>query len=423
MAKYKVYITPHKTQLGQEAIRSLEYSKHFELVLDDCYNTVFDKGYAREVENRSHNCDLILATHDETLYKLRYNPKLIGPSIDTIEACRFKNTTYDRLEHTGMMPKQFYNGYPHPTSEDYPLFIKPVNGQGTRGNYCVVNKGDMLPKYIDEFLITEFLPGVEYTADCFTDRHGKLQFKAVRERAKITNGVAHHTKLANNGWKLDEDLRTISKILNMRGAWFAQFKIDKNGKHKLMECATRFAGSSGLHRYNNVNLVELSLWDKLEKDQIIYPQKFCTEVIKTPGKLEIKYVNNPFPKTIYVDLDDTLIFDGQIDEQQGRKVGGRLNLSLWSKLWRKKIEGFRIILLTKNNNPYKTLLEVAGKSYSLVMSVLDEIISVGLDESKDSYIWNQCIFIDDSHNQRLGVLTMEDCDNIVLSPRDAEDVL
>ena len=86
-----------------------------------------------------------------------------------------------------------------------------------------------------ELLILEYLPGREYTIDCFTNRHGKLHFcNRARQRIRISNGISVSSKTVNNP-KFIELAEKINKVLSFQGVWFFQVKENTDGEFVLME--------------------------------------------------------------------------------------------------------------------------------------------------------------------------------------------
>ena len=113
---------------------------------------------------------------------------------------------------------------------------------------------------------------VEFTVDCFTDRHGKLRYCKGRKRARITNGISTRTEIVDDT-KIVEIGIKINSVLAFRGQWFFQVKKNGKGEYVLMEIAARAAGASCLVRARGVNLPLLTLWDRMNKDIRIIENK------------------------------------------------------------------------------------------------------------------------------------------------------
>ena len=48
-------------------------------------------------------------------------------------------------------------------------------------------------------IVTEYLPGREYTVDCFSDRDQGLQYCAPRLRVRTRNGIAMDSRSVSDG--------------------------------------------------------------------------------------------------------------------------------------------------------------------------------------------------------------------------------
>ena len=175
------------------------------------------------------------------------------------------------------------------------VFIKPREGNGSRGCYVVaprhyhtfetlsrmkpgaiMNKWQLIETGLRSinsefsYLIQEYLPGKEYSVDCFFD--GKIFYSNVRERLKVANGIAFECK---NVAKFDirANCEAIARDLNMTGVFGFQFKEDAEGVPKLIECNPRVQGTmvaSGLDN-PHYNMVWRGIKWILGEDQIDYP--------------------------------------------------------------------------------------------------------------------------------------------------------
>lgn len=115
-------------------------------------------------------------------------------------------------------------------------------------------------------LILDYLPGKEYTIDCFTDRHGVLRFVGPhRERARILNGISVNSFPVKDP-VFSNMAEVINKNLKLRGVWFFQVKEAKDGELGLMEIAPRVGGTMGLTRNMGVNLPLLTILDAMDTE-------------------------------------------------------------------------------------------------------------------------------------------------------------
>lgn len=102
----------------------------------------------------------------------------------------------------------------------------------------------------------------------------------------------------------------ISQRLQMRGAWFFQLKRNDEGEYRLLEAATRVAGTMCVERAAGVNLPLLTVFDAMGYDVSVEKQLDTVEVDRALGnvyRLPISY------DEVYVDFDDTITVHGKIN--------------------------------------------------------------------------------------------------------------
>ncbi|GJM70147.1 hypothetical protein HMSSN036_23630 [Paenibacillus macerans] len=211
--KKNVLVFPCGSEIGLEINRALANSIHVELfggssVLNHgkyVYKNFIDglpfvdsPYFIEELNNvvDKYNIDLIYPAHDSVLLELskRSNElkcNVVASSYETCSICRSKGKTYHLFEDKLSTPKVYSDST---TIDSYPVFLKPDIGEGARGTKIAYSKEDV-DFYISKnnsLLILEYLPGKEYTIDCFTDGRGELRFVGGRERARI-QGISVHT--------------------------------------------------------------------------------------------------------------------------------------------------------------------------------------------------------------------------------------
>lgn len=401
--KKRVLVFPCGSEIGLEVYRAVKYCKDFILVggnsVDDHGRFVYenyiddipfvdDELFIEKVNKivEDYKIDLIVPAHDSVVLKLAQNFNKINATVVTssqlaCEICRSKKKTYDFFKSILPIPK-IYN-FDEVNKNDFPLFLKPDVGQGAKGTKKVDNIEELKSNYRDDHLILEFLPGYEYTIDCFTNYKGELIYCSGRERVRISNGISVNCKEIVD----DEFLQLAQKIneaLEMNGAWFFQLKRRENGELVLMEIATRIAGTMEFQRGYGVNLALLSLYNSLLIDVSIIKNDYQIEFDRALAgafKLNIDY------DTVYIDFDDTIILNQKV------------NTSAISYLYKCLNENKKIILLTRHK---KDILESITR-YK-IGNIFDEIINIEGNQTKSMYIkQKKSIFIDDSFRERKDV--------------------
>jgi len=146
-----------------------------------------------------------------------------------------------------------------------PICVKPIISNGGRGfrivdqtkseNSYYESKSshyrtftelmNELPDILNPHLIVmEYLPGTEYTVDCLCD-HGKVIYAIPRTRDYIKDGISF---IATTVYHKDiiESCHKLVESFQVHGACGFQFKEDKDGVAKLIECNPRIQGGSAL---------------------------------------------------------------------------------------------------------------------------------------------------------------------------------
>ena len=407
--KKKVVVFPAGTEIGLEIGRQLRLSKHFDLIgvnsVADHSELVYPKllqpfpfvsapNFEVKFDElmRDLQPDFVIPSHDDAILffsKLasRYEgTRFLCPSPEIAEVLRSKAKTYTHLSSLLPVP-QLYSADSPPPELNAPLFLKPDVGQGSRGARKVHSFDEALRQAQAEpgLLIGEYLPGEEFTVDCFTNRHGKLLYSNARNRLRILNGIAVRTApVAIEG--IDEIAQKISTALKLRGAWFFQVKRRESGELVLLEVASRIAGSMGLSHRLGVNFVELALFDRLDIDVSVVPNHYkivMDRALSARFSIELDFEN------VYIDFDDTVIFEGKTVPETAAFLYRMLNA------------GKRLILLTR----HKEDLDATLARHRLT-SLFDEIIHLKNGESKAAFITRpNSIFVDDSFSERQQVAT------------------
>tara|TARA_Y100000361_G_C11144298_1_gene337061 strand:- start:610 stop:1773 length:1164 start_codon:yes stop_codon:yes gene_type:complete len=378
--KYKVLIIPCATQMAVEQYHSLKYNKMIELIgaaHDDEHdlfspyikldNPVESPNLVQEVKEivKEKDIDIIITSHDEMLYVLKNDSeleKLIpGSSKDTVNVCRFKSKSYEKLKThpklVGMVPRyQLLNSG----------FLKPDKGQGSRGSLQTT----------EDYLYCEYLPGKEYTVDCFTDNTGEVILVTPRLRKTIINGISEAT-CAVTLPNIKTIAHHINDVFNFKGPWFFQVKEDELGKLKFLEIAPRIAGASNINRLNGVNLTVSDIYQYLGHNTEFYYQNLVTDVRRKEPKYDINY------DTIFVDYDDTFEYIEDILLKLNKEI----------------------IIITRS----KSLI---GRSYQTIYVKDHELKSTIINDINKS----NPLFIDDSFRERKDVLL--NCNIPCLSPEE-----
>jgi hypothetical protein len=405
-----ILVFPCGSEIGLEIHQSLHLSSHFNLFgassVDDHGSYTFanyigqlpmisDSDFLDKFQKLiiDLNIDFIFPAHDDAVLKLSEyasknllgNSQIISSNYASCQITRSKKSTYQHFQNILPTPQIFsLSGI----ADGKTFFLKPDIGQGSKGTYKVnsVDEAKFYLKKDPSLLILEYLPGKEYTIDCFTDKFGKLRFSQGRERLRVSNGISVRANLVRNP-KFEQLAEKINNHLKLRGAWFFQVKESSKKELSLLEIAPRIAGTMGYSRNKGVNLPLLSLFDKMGFDVEICENNYALELDRS---LASSFKHNINYKSVYIDFDDTILVKNQINTRLISFIFQCLN---------KKI---KVYLITKHLFNIQDTLE----KYRL-NQVFDKVIHLTKSEKKFQHIdvSQFPIFIDDSFSERFEVKT------------------
>ena len=406
MDKRNILVFPCGSEIGLEIHRSLEFSTHFKLIgassVDDHGKFVFENYIGNlPLVTESHflealkkiifsfKIDAIFPTMDLVIAVLKQNEKELGCKVisanfTTAAICLSKSKTYEKFKNKIRVPRVFKK---ISVIDSFPVFLKPDIGYGSRG-VLKANTVNEVENHILKYpnaLLLEYLPGKEYTIDCFTNFKGELLFAGARERKRISNGISVNTETL----PFDKNFYLMAEIINdtleLDGAWFFQVKENQKGVLTLMEIACRIGGSSSVYRAKGVNFAMLSLFNLFEIPVSILENDLVVEMDRALNNV---YKINLNFSHVFVDLDDTII------------VEKKINYKLIGKLYKFINEGKQIHLITKHQ--FK-LTETLNKFK--IENIFDTIIHLNKEDNKFEHIkYADSIFIDDSFQERKDVL-------------------
>jgi carbamoyl-phosphate synthase large subunit len=213
----------------------------------------------------SEKPDYIIPTVDEELAVLSesnaafMNRVIISPP-KTIKTCLDKKNLYDFFEGEPFCPffvSAYNRSQLEEAFEDRPLFMKPRVGRGSRGTDYFDNVEAVPDKLINtDNIFCEFLPGQEYTADVMCDMKGKPLVIVPRKRLDTEQGISVLGETEKRA-DLIEIIKEICGELVFVGGANMQFKLDCEGKPKLVEVNPRFSGGLPITVAAGINPVEI----------------------------------------------------------------------------------------------------------------------------------------------------------------------
>ncbi|XAH23045.1 ATP-grasp domain-containing protein [Xylophilus sp. GW821-FHT01B05] len=318
-----VLVFPCGSEIGLEIGRSLRHVEDVHLVgassVDDHGRFAFDHyvGGLPSVEDedfperladlaKALAIDFIFPAHDSVVLALsrcaeKFEAEILTSALLTCEVTRSKRQTYEYLGGVLRTPRV----YAERSGLPYPVFLKPDVGQGSKGTLTAFSDADVAGAFQRDgsLLVLEYLPGPEYTVDCFTDRSGVLRYAMPRVRRRIAGGISVNSSKVDLPEAADL-AHVINHALELRGAWFFQLKISSDGEPCLLEVAPRIAGTMAVSRAAGVNLPWLTLMDRLGREVQVRAHPFHVEVDRALGtryRLGFEFEH------VYIDLEPGLL--------------------------------------------------------------------------------------------------------------------
>ena len=412
--KKNILVFPCGSEIALEVYRAVNHSTHFNLIgansIDDHGQFVFenyigglpfitDPDFLEKFRQvvRDNNIDAVYPAMDAVIELLKSNEdflgcKVVSSPIETTQICLSKSKTYKVLENIVKVPKTYTANELVKAGGPFPVFAKPDIGYGSRGAKKISSVEDLkahLALY-PSCILSEFLPGKEYTVDCFSSHNGDLLFAAARERCRIMNGISVNTKpVKENAEEFMDFAKRINSAIKFNGAWFYQVKRDANGSLTLLEVASRFGGSSSLFRAQGINFALMSLFDAFDIPVSVLRNGYdviMDRALDNKYKLDLKY------SEVFVDFDDCIYLEKKF-----------VNDALMAFLYRCVNNGIKVTLLSRHDD------EKLGKLDELldklrIRQVFDRIIHLNPSQKKiDSIDNTDSIFIDDSFAERKAV--------------------
>jgi len=171
-------------------------------------------------------------------------------------------------------------GYP-----EKKIVVKPRTSNGMRGLRIITKKPWNVQKFLrekpdgveihlealldilhrgswPELLVTEYLPGSEYTTDVFRGKYGTVVIP--RKREKIRSGITFDAKVELRADLIKNSIK-LAEALNLKYCFGFQFKLSEEGIPKLLECNPRVQGTMVASVFTGFNLIYYSVMEALGK--------------------------------------------------------------------------------------------------------------------------------------------------------------
>ena len=175
-----VLVFPYGSEISNEIIRALVHNKHFRLILATSDEEQLGVHAGREVQYLPHvmspefdsavrnlivhkSISFVIPAHDDVALALSEMDmpdecKVIGQNRATNRTVRYKKATYQSLQGIVPVPQTFTG----PEQVEYPVFVKPDRGQGSK-HASLVKCSSSMEEVLkgldpDDFVFSEHLP-------------------------------------------------------------------------------------------------------------------------------------------------------------------------------------------------------------------------------------------------------------------------
>jgi len=178
-------------------------------------------------------------------------------------------------------------GYP-----DKPVVVKLLDSSGCRGVRILSSSSLTLEDFVDKkpdgltcsreaiintfasaeevptLLVMEYLPGPEYTVDCFKGKSSTVIVPRLRK--KMVNGISFEAKVEVRN-DIIEQSRLLLEEIGLKYVFGFQFKLDENNKPFLLESNPRVQGSMVASTFAGANVIEYAIREVLGEDVKVSP--------------------------------------------------------------------------------------------------------------------------------------------------------
>lgn len=226
-----------------------------------------------------------------------------------IKECEKSNIPYPEY-HLVNNEKDFLSsldklGYP-----DKKVIVKPRLSNGLRGLRIINNEPITIKEFLEEkpsglnidlesilkifnngpfpeMLVTEYLPGDEYTVDVFRNSNGTVAIP--RNRRDIRSGISFDTEVEMKDNIINYSVK-LAESINLKYCFGFQFKMDHANTPKILESNPRIQGTMVASTYAGFNMIYYSVREALGYDVEVSDIKISdnTHIKRYWGAIAIK---------------------------------------------------------------------------------------------------------------------------------------
>lgn len=143
---------------------------------------------------------------------------------------------------------------------------------------------EILGSNFPDLIVTEYLPGKEYSVDVFRSSDNLTVIPRLRHQVK--SGITFYGEVINNQ-DLIKYCSMISSELDMQNCYGFQFKLDSQGTPKILESNPRIQGTMVLATLSGANIIYACIKKSLNEDIQEFNVKWGTKFLRYWGGIGI----------------------------------------------------------------------------------------------------------------------------------------
>ncbi len=188
-----------------------------------------------------------------------------------VETCIDKWLFYEKTRNHFPLPNTTMD--PEARTQ-FPCFVKPVRGKGARGIARCNDAAELAYQVSqrDDLIISDYLPGEEYSIDCLSDLNGKPLAAVPRERIAVKEGICVKGRVVHDV-EIEKACFDLAAFLGLKGPSCIQMKRAADGKMQFVEVNPRMGGATIFATLAGVNIAWLLLELSQGRDVEIEPFK------------------------------------------------------------------------------------------------------------------------------------------------------
>ena len=240
--------------------------------------------------------ELILLSEAKALF-LENGINVIVSDKSFIECCNDKRKTNEFFKENNLKVPLEYNSF----NPKFPLFIKPIDGSGSKDLYYAENESQLNPslKERDDLIWMEYLGPKyykEYTLDLYYNKNGRLMTAVPRVRLKVIGGETNQGITDKNQVLMSFLQKKLALLEGVNGCITLQLFLHKeNNSIYGIEINPRFGGGYPLSYLSGANFPEYIIKEYLLGEVLEYTDAWDdkTLLVRYNSEMVVKNFNVP----------------------------------------------------------------------------------------------------------------------------------